>query len=383
MIDLLEKNRQVKVRFVLTCDMERVDMKTGEVIVAQPHFSSKNEVNLDSTDVNEIYANSVDKVLESMAHFQMQGSNWRFTAVVRLDIHNIVYKPLKGSSYIPLPLELANKQAIINMKNDDDKCFKWCVTRALNPSDKNPQRITKDLIEQSEKLDWSGIEFPVPAVANILTKFERNNNICVNVFGYEKDVYPLYISKHESDTCVDLLLISDGETKHYCWVKNFNGLMTRRTEKSHHTMYYCKRCLTGYQAIESLHRHTEYCSQHDAQKIELPEPGTMLSFKNYNRSMRVPFVVYADFESFIKPIATCQPDPSTSFTNKYQKHTPSSFCYYIKCHDDSLYSQAPVTFTAESEDDDVAQIFSYSRSNTSYNNTSYDPTFQFASSLTH
>ena len=111
------------------------------------------------------------------------------------------------------------------------------------------------------------------------------------------------------------------------------------------------------QRKDSLRKHTEYCSQHEAQKIELPEPGTMLSFKNYYRKMRVPFVVYADFESFIKPIDTCQPNPNTSYTNKYQKHVPSSFCYFIKCFDDDLYSQDPVMFTAENEDDDVAQIF--------------------------
>jgi hypothetical protein len=73
--------------------------------------------------------------------------------------------------------------------------------------------------------------------------------------------------------------------------------------------------------------------------------------------MRVPFVVYADFESFIKPIDTCQPNPDSSYTKQYQKHIPSSFCYHIKCFDDEIYSQEPVTFTAESEDDDVAQIF--------------------------
>src|ERR1043165_7701587 len=303
-IDLLVENRQVKVRFVLTCDMERVDMKTGEKIKSQPHFSSKNALNLDSTDVNEIYANSVDKVLESIAHFQMQGSNWRFTAVVRLDIHNIVYKPLKGSSYIPLPEKLASKKAIINLKNDDCECFKWCITRALNPSNNNPERITKDLIKKSNELNWSGIEFPVAANANIINKFERNNNISVNVFGYDKDVYPLYLSKWCSDRLIDLLLISDGEQKHYCLIKNFNRLMVVKTKNSKHSMYYCRRCLTGYERIEALVKHTEYCSQHDAQKIELPEPGTMLSFKNYNRSMRVPFVVYADFESFIKPITT-------------------------------------------------------------------------------
>ena len=68
--------------------------------------------------------------------------------------------------------------------------------------------------------------------------------------------------------------------------------------------------------------------------IELPEPGAMLSFKNYNRSMRVPFTVYADFESFMKPIDTCQPDPHVSYSYIHQKHIPGSFCYYVKCFDD-------------------------------------------------
>ena len=115
--------------------------------------------------------------------------------------------------------------------------------------------------------------------------------------------------------------------------------------------------MIGYRRIEALNKHSEYCSQHAAQTIELPEPGTMLSFKNYNRSMRVPFIVYADFESFIKPIDTCQPDPSLSYSYTHQKHIPSSFCYYVKCFDDSLYQQDPVTYTANSEDDDIAMVF--------------------------
>ena len=43
--------------------------------------------------------------------------------------------------------------------------------------------------------------------------------------------------------------------------------------------------------------------------------------------------------------------------DKYQRHIPSSFCYYIKCFDDNVFNRKPVTFTIESEDDDVAQKF--------------------------
>ena len=73
--------------------------------------------------------------------------------------------------------------------------------------------------------------------------------------------------------------------------------------------------------------------------------------------MRVPFVVYADFEYFTEKLDTMQPNPKKSYTKQYQKHTPSGFCYYIKCYDDMVYSQNPVIYTKQSEDEDVAQTF--------------------------
>src|SRR5688572_30734069 len=132
-VSLLTKNRGIKVQFDLNCVMEKVDMKSGEVVEAEPNFKSKTDIILESTDVGEIYNNAVEKMKESMASYQMRGSNWRFRAVMKLDIDTVEYRPLKGNSYIPLPKCLASKNGIINMKNEDQECFKWCVTRALNP----------------------------------------------------------------------------------------------------------------------------------------------------------------------------------------------------------------------------------------------------------
>ena len=72
--------------------------------------------------------------------------------------------------------------------------------------------------------------------------------------------------------------------------------------------------------------------------------------------MRVPFIVFADFESFTPQLSTCQSNPEKSYTKQYLKHIPSGLCYHIKCFDDTLYSQQPVTFVKEFNDDDVAQI---------------------------
>ena len=74
-VNLISKNRQTKINLVLFCEMERVDIKSGEVIDTTAPFVSKTEVVLDGTDVGELYNKASDKILESIAMFQMMGSN--------------------------------------------------------------------------------------------------------------------------------------------------------------------------------------------------------------------------------------------------------------------------------------------------------------------
>src|SRR5271155_1024253 len=97
-----------KINLILTCTMEHTDMKSGEVITANVPFVSKTEVVLAATDVGSLYKNARDKILKAMANFQMGGINRIFKAVVRLGVNTAIYKPLRGSSYIPLPPILAN-----------------------------------------------------------------------------------------------------------------------------------------------------------------------------------------------------------------------------------------------------------------------------------
>ena len=211
--------------------------------------------------------------------------------------------------------------------------------------------MTRPSKRDTEELNWQDINFPVSL--SDIDKFERRNeDDYLNVFGYDGDkIYPLRHTKQKH--AIDLLLIDDGQKQHYCLIKNFNKLLGQ----SGNPMYYCKRCLNGFTRKDALYNRKTYCNEQDAVKVILPETDTMLSFKNYNRSMRVPFVVYADFESCIKPLDTCQPKTDESYTNKIQKHIPISFCIYVKCFDDNVYTPHTVTFTAENEDDDVGQIF--------------------------
>ena len=99
-------------------------------------------INLESTDVKEILAAMIYKILEKIGEYQQNGSGWYFKEVVHLEIHTVEYNPMRGSSYISLPDWIMRKKAIVNITNTDEKCFLWCVLRYLHPREKNDIRLT-------------------------------------------------------------------------------------------------------------------------------------------------------------------------------------------------------------------------------------------------
>jgi hypothetical protein len=117
------------------------------------------------------------------------------------------------------------------------------------------------------------------------------------------------------------------------------------------------RCLNPFGSEELLQSHTEYCSNKEAVRIELPKKGTILKFKNHTWDQRVPFVVYADFESFTEKISGPRQDiEKGSFTHQYQKHSPSGLCYFIKSSIPGVHHK-PVLYSKQTEDEDVSEMF--------------------------
>ena len=107
--------------------METVDLKSGEVIAKEAAFHSKTEVSIESTNSNELFSKMKETVLESSAKFRRQGSNWRFSSALSLDLQTVKYVPLSGSSDIHLPCILAAKKAIINLKNEMMSVSNWLL----------------------------------------------------------------------------------------------------------------------------------------------------------------------------------------------------------------------------------------------------------------
>ena len=209
--------------------------------------------------------------------------------------------------------------------------------------------------KQSGDLNWNGLKFP--AESKKIGIFEKNNpGISVNVHGNEDGFYPLRLSKTKRERVVNLLLISDEKQKHYCVIKSLSRLLSSQVTNHDGAVVFCLNCWNHFPNEEKLSIHEEYCWNNEAIKIEMPEKGSFISFNNHNRSIKVPFVVYADFEAFTEEISSCEPNDK-NFTKKYQRHKPSGFCYKIVCFDDELFKQDPVLYRAKKEDEDIGEKF--------------------------
>ena len=367
-IDLIKSKGSIKVKLILTVRFTKENPATGNIDINIYSLASKVEIVTEATDLSKLFDHMTDKIFELIQNFNNRGSGWQFDRVEHLDININPYNPLSASSYIELPSSLADKKAIINVKNENDnECFKWVVTSAVFPAKEHAERLSKQMKKDSEKFDWTGIEFPVSLKQ--IDKFENQNNYAINVFGYEKVVYPLRLSKKNEHSCeqvINLLLIANEETNHFCWIKNMSRLLSSGINNHQHKRYFCYRCLNSFHSEKSLEKHKEYCQNNEAVKIEMPmikdDEGKFLGpeyiyFKNHYKKQRVAFVVYADFECFTEKIDTCQPDEGKSFTNQYQKHRPSGFSYLIKCFDDDILTPLLRQYTAKSPDEDIPQLF--------------------------
>ena len=170
-----------------------------------------------------------------------KGSGWIIESFESQYINISTYRPLVGSSYIDLPIELKHpKKGLINIKNNGQKCFLWCHVRHINPLKEHPETTTKIDRKIAHNLNYDGIEFPVDE--KDFTKIEVQNNICINMLCYENEiVFLIYVSDKKFESSIDLLLLINDDKSHYVCIKDINTFMLHKT-KNKNKKWFCESC---------------------------------------------------------------------------------------------------------------------------------------------
>ena len=285
----------------LTAEINFISLKSGSDETRVMYTRSDNEEFMNGSDTDEViklrFESFLQKYKENLQG-KMKGSDFEFDGV------NFLYYDFKkmsinrGGSYIDSPQWLKNKKSTINPKNNDEKCFQYAVTLALNlnSTDNHPERIYK-IKPFINKYNWKDIDFS--AMSKDWKKFESNNEIALNILYVPhntKKINIAYKSKHNltREKIEILLMISNGEKWHYIAVKNLSGLL-RGITSNHAGDFYCLNCFCAYSTKNKLEEHKKICENHNYCHVEMPtKDNNTIKYNHGEKSMKLPFVIYAD-----------------------------------------------------------------------------------------
>ena len=234
----------------LTGAINFVSLKPGSDETRVMYTRSFNEEIMEGSDTDEVIKSLFEsflKIYDLNLQEKMKGSDFAFDGVNSLYYDFNKTSINRGGSYIDSPQWLKNKKSTINPKNNDDKCFQYAVTLALNLNriDNHPERISKikpfKLFKFIDQYNWKDIDFP--AMNKNWKIFELNNEIALNILNVPhntKKINIAYKSKNNltREKQIILLMITNGEKWHYLVVKNLSGLL-RGITSNHNTDFYC------------------------------------------------------------------------------------------------------------------------------------------------
>ena len=267
---------------------------------------------------------------------QLEGSGFVLNGIVIVILEIDKTNDREASSWVELPEKYKNNKSTINIKNDDQYCFLWCILANLCPVEDHKNRTSSYSMHLNE-LNLKGLEIP-KKVKDIPT-FENLNSLNVNVFELTGTVStPIHINKNYPQPQIDLLLFEN----HYCLITKLHCVIN----KDSHMKWVCRRCLTAFSSEDILNQHTEGCQKQQPTNITFSWRDH-LKFEEYHTKVPVPIRVHADFECIIQPTDDPKDDreaaPKVLFKQipiavGFYLISPFGNCYY------SYFSESCVTW---------------------------------------
>lgn len=223
---------------------------------------------------------------------EFQDSGWSLEEILSLQVNVNKYNPLRASSFIALPQSINRKSAVINVQNEDEKCFQWAILSGLHFEcylrDKEFVKTYAKPCVCGKTLDFNFLRFPVDLKQ--IPQFEKLNGISINVFGIEgiEIVGPLHHTLEKKPQHFNLLLIKNdsGDKSHYCYIKSMSRLLSTPLTKYKSAKFVCDGCLAIFYCQDKLNKHSNgNCSK--VVTILPAEDSKISTFNNWSRSVAV------------------------------------------------------------------------------------------------
>jgi hypothetical protein len=279
---------------------------------AEAHLTTKSVVLHNDFELDEVLDNLVQEVQLRNAHYLRNASPFAIDSVDNAVVHTSKYAPLGVGRYKELPAFLAKKKCLVNVINNDDRCFGYSLLAHLMPLNGVRNRAQR-YNPYFERFNLADLQYPVEP--RDVPSIEDRLELCINIFSFFDDEgkgrFPLYVSKKQYQSSVDLLYW-DG---HYALITSFDRLMCDVTRMKVRK-FICRRCFGHFSSEQAYETHQFFCSQPNFQHsiFTLPAPNTVLKYSNIRYQQRVPFVIYADTECI------CLPDGHRVKRTKFQTH---------------------------------------------------------------
>ena len=113
--------------------------------------------------------------------------------------------------------------------------------------------------------------------------------------------------------------------------KKLSGLL-RGITSNHKEDSYCLNCFCAYSTKNKLEEHKKICENNKYFNVEmLTKDNNTIKYNQGEKSIKLPFVIYADLDCLLKKISTCQKNQNESSTTEINKHAPSGYSLFTHC----------------------------------------------------
>ncbi|RLU24991.1 hypothetical protein DMN91_003083 [Ooceraea biroi] len=290
-------------------------------------IATRNRGLLPLSELREWYDEHVmETTLAALDEFQERDSGWALSKILNLTINVNKYNPMRAGCVIDIPRAIQAKRAVVNVRA-------WAVVAAVYPSARHADRKAQ-YPDFTSMLDVSVIEFPM--TLDQIGRFERGNDVSINVFIEDDDgkrgvIVPLRLTDRKRNRYVNLLYVPDGragQPGHFVWIRDLSRLVSAQLSGKKQRKYICDRCLHYFATADRLAAHAVDCGIINDCAIIFPSEDKLLTFRNFKRKERAPFVVYADLKCTLEKN---EDEEGTANTGAYQRHRAFSVGYYVRC----------------------------------------------------